>query len=159
MIPADWIDFMNADGVVTLKLPPDWFADDEDEEDDTTAFAPEDDEAAGILRLSCAVYERDEDVTDRALPKLLVKRGPQPKRLTDTRYAFHTFEEDEEEGEPIYTHTWQMIQQTAPREVVVVIATYTLGENETPAQAEPFVNALEASITTAVISTEDAEEE
>jgi hypothetical protein len=159
MIPADWTEKTTYDGLLTLRLPADWGQEDE-EDDGTTAFGPDEDENAGVLRVTPLVYEKDHDLAPKELPRLLAKRGPQPQRVTDTRYLFHRIEEDEEDGEPLIQHTWEMVQQTGPREVVILVATYTLGLKETPKSAAPLLDALDASLRACTFDTsEDLDED
>ncbi|MGV3617043.1 MAG: hypothetical protein ACO1SV_17085 [Fimbriimonas sp.] len=157
MIPADWIDFTTSDGLLTLRLPPHW--EQEDEEDDgTTAFGA-DDEDAGVLRVTPMVYEKEAEVGPKELPRLLAKRGAQPIRVRDGRYVRQRTEEDEEDGEPLIQHTWEMIEQTGPREVVILIATYTFGTQETLASAQPFLAQLDASLKACQFDTSEEEDE
>ena len=150
MIPADWIPFSTSDGFVTLSLPPNW--DQEDEEDDGTTAFGEDDEDAGVLRVSISVFERENDIVPHELPRVLSKRGPRPVRVGETRYLLHRVEEDEEDGEPLIQHTWEMVEQLSPRDVAIVVATYTLGRHET------LTRTLEESLVGSEISIEDVED-
>jgi hypothetical protein len=158
MIPADWTEFTTPDGLLTLRLPADW--DMEDEEDDgTTLFAPEDEEA-GALRVTPMIYAKEKPVEPRELPRLLAKRGPRPLRVTDTRYILHRLVEDEEDGEPLIQHIWEMIEQIDPQTIAIVIASYTLGLHETLVGTEELTRRLEASLRECVIdATEDEEDE
>lgn len=159
MIPADWTDKTTPDGLLTIRLPNDWGQEDE-EDDGTIAFGPEDDDDAGVLRVTPLVYAMKQEITRKELPRLLAKRGPQPQRVDDTRYLFHRMEEDEEDGEPLIQYTWEMVHQTEPREVVMLVATYTLGLKDTPKSAAPLVEALDASIRACTFDTsEELEEE
>jgi hypothetical protein len=158
MIPADWTEFTTADGLLTLRLPADW--DMEDEEDDgTTLFAPEDEEA-GALRVTPMIYAKEKPVEPRELPRLLAKRGPQPLRVTDTRYILHRLVEDEEDGEPLIQHIWEMIDQIDPQTIAIVIASYTLGTRETLETTATLTRQLEASLRECLIdATESADED
>ena len=154
---ADWTEFTTADGLVTLRLPSHW--EQEDEEDDgTTAFSEPDDEEAGVLRVTPLVYAKDQDVGPKELPRLISRRGPRPERITDSRYMLHLVEQDEEEGEPLIQHTWQMVHQTGPREVVMIVATYTLGLDETLESAGPLVRQIETSLRECVVDVGEDEE-
>lgn len=150
MIPEDWIEQSTIDGLVTLLLPPTWTAEDE-EDDGTTAFADEDDETGGVLRVTPMVYSSDSDITEKQLPRLLAKRGPLPARIGDDRFLLRKVEEDEEDGEQIVQVTWEMVHRLTEREVVILMASYTLGEAETLESVSARLESLEAAVRTCEI--------
>lgn len=153
MIPADWTEQSTIEGIITLHLPPQWTPEDE-EDDGTTAFADESDDFGGVLRVTPLVMERDSDLTDRDLPRILAKRGPRPEKVTEDRYLLKRIEEDEEEGEPLVQVTWELGHRVSPREVALVVASYTLGVRETLDTAASFLSSLDASIRACQIETE-----
>lgn len=162
MIPADWTEFTTPDGILTLRLPAGWSQEDE-EDDGTSAFGPEDDDA-GVLRISTLVFTKrpdatPPDITPKELPRLLVKRGPQPLRVGEGRYMLHRVEEDEEDGEPLIQHVWELIHQSGPREAVILYGSYTLGLKETLKGVEPLVANLDASLRECTFDTSEVVEE
>lgn len=162
VIPADWTEFTTPDGLLTLRLPADWSHEDE-EDDGTSAFGPEDEEE-GVLRVSAMVFtkkpdEKNSEISAKELPRLIVKRGPQPERVAEGRYLIHRVEEDEEEGEPLVQHIWEMVHQTGPREAVILYATYTLGTKETLKGSAKLVEGLDAALRACRFDTSEEEEE
>lgn len=145
MIPANWKPQATIDGVVTLLLPPHWEVE-EAEVDGTTAFGDPGDEHAGALTISVDLYEREQVLDDRELPRILSKRGPRPLRVAEGRYYLREIEEGEEEGERFVEYRWSIVHQTGPKEFAVIAAVYLLGLRETPRSAADFLAQLEAAV-------------
>jgi hypothetical protein len=151
-IPDSWVEQTTLEGIVSLRLPSQWEPEDE-EDDGTTGFADED-EVGGVFRVTPLVYAREKEVEPKELPRLIAKRGPMPQRVDDHRYILRRTIEDEEDDEPLVQEYWELVHQTGPLEIVLVVASYTLGDQEERDRILPLLDGLDASLRSCRIETE-----
>jgi|GEM_PF-4614234 len=148
--------FATSDGLAEIQLPATWEQD--EEEPGTDAFGEPNDDA-GVFRMTVMVYGREEPVDTEDLQSYLSQYG-KPLRVHEDRYLAHDTDEFEEDGETVYQHLWTMAERTDEREITVVIASYTLGADESRADGDQIARQLEEALKACTLAEhEEAEEE